>query len=307
MLPVKHMKIIRAHHLGMCFGVRNAINTALDIASEHPLSILGELVHNPDVVASLRGRGIRITHEINELRTLDVLVTAHGISRRRLNILNESGFRVWDATCPLVRKAQQAIRDLASDGYHPIVIGRRDHVEVRGLTEDLPEYDVVLTESDIRNLAQRPRLGVVAQTTQPIERVLHLLKLLRERFPVSELKFVDTVCPTTTLRRTAAVDLARECDAMVVVGGANSNNTRELADACRNVCGRVYHVERASDLRDEWFADIASVGITAGTSTPDGAIDEVEERLRAIAGEPVLETDQLSPEPMEKEGAMARL
>lgn len=301
------MKIIRAHHIGMCFGVRNAINTAFDIASEHPLSILGDLVHNPDVIASLRDRGIRIAREIKELRTLDVLVTAHGISHRRLNVLNESGFRVWDATCPLVRKAQQAIRDLASAGYHPVVIGRRDHVEVRGLTEDLPEYDVVLTESDIQKLAERPRLGVVAQTTQPIERVLHLLKLLRERFPLSELKFVDTVCPTTTLRRTAAVDLARECDAMVVVGGSNSNNTRELADACRAVCARVYHVERASDLREEWFADISLVGITAGTSTPDSAIDEVEERLRAVAGEPALESDQLPSEPIEKERVMARL
>jgi len=301
------MKIIRAHHIGMCFGVRNAINTAFDIASEHPLSILGDLVHNPDVVASLRDRGIRIAHEIKELRTLDVLVTAHGISHRRLNVLNESGFRVWDATCPLVRKAQQAIRNLASTGYHPVVIGRRDHVEVRGLTEDLPEYDVVLTESDLQNMAEWPKLGVVAQTTQPIERVLHLLELLRARFPRSELKFVDTVCPTTTLRRTAAVELARQCHAMVVVGGSNSNNTRELADACRKVCAHVYHVETAADLREEWFVDISLVGITAGTSTPDSAIDEVEERLRKIAGEQALETDQLSPEQMENESAMARL
>lgn len=277
------MNIFRDPQLGMCFGVRNAIALAIECATTRPVTVLGELVHNPDVLARLRHGGIQTAHEIDQIWTQDVLISAHGISGRRLGELKARGLVVWDATCPLVRAAQSAVRELAASGWHPVIVGKRDHVEVRGLTEDLEEFDIVLTEEDVCRLREQKRWGVVAQTTQPIDRVRYLVAALRNRFPCSEIRFVDTVCQTTKLRRAAALELARECEVVVVVGGVNSNNTRELAAACADHGARVYHVQSASDLRSEWFKGVGSVGLTAGTSTPDNVIDEVERQLRLIA------------------------
>ena len=137
-----------------------------------------------------------------------------------------------EATCPLVRVAHRAVADLARTGYHPVVVGKRDHVEVRGLTEDLDDFDVVLSEADVFELKERPRFGVAAQTTQPIEKVRALVELIRRRFPASEVRFIDTVCQPTKQRQNAAIELAQQSDVVVVIGGAHSNNTRELVRTC---------------------------------------------------------------------------
>jgi len=175
------------------------------------------------------------------------------------------------------------VRALLRDGYHPIIVGRRDHVEVRGLTDDLDAFDVVLDESDVLQLVERPRLGIAAQTTQPIERVRHLVALIRNRFPNSDVRFIDTVCLPTKQRQDAAVQLAGQCNVVVVVGGAASNNTRELVKTCGRFCARVHQVETAADVRPEWFLETDTVGVTAGTSTPDAVIDGVEAQIRSLA------------------------
>jgi len=279
------MNIIRASHLGMCFGVRDAIALALDHADAGPLTILGDLVHNPEVLTDLRAKGIVSANDINLVKTGTVMVTAHGASERMLASTRSRGLEVIEATCPLVHVAHRAVQQLLSEGYHPVIIGQRGHVEVLGLTGDLDEFDVVLTESDVQALDPRPRLGIAAQTTQPLEKVHHLVGLIRQRFPQSDIRFIDTVCQPTKLRQKAAVDLARQCDVVIVVGGANSNNTRELVTTCLRHCPRVHHVQAASDLLVEWFADAATVGVTAGTSTPESTIDRVDRRIREIAAE----------------------
>ena len=213
------MRILRAEHLGMCFGVRDAIELALEAAAHQPLTILGELVHNETVLDRLRARGIQLRDEPGEVGTPTVMITAHGASERRLSAVRGRGLRVLEATCSLVHAAHRAVAKLARDGFHPIVIGKRDHVEVRGLTEDLAEFDVVLTDDDVLQIKERSRLGVAAQTTQPTERVRHLVALIRQRFPKAEVRFVDTVCQPTKLRQHAAVELARQCDIVVVIGG----------------------------------------------------------------------------------------
>jgi 4-hydroxy-3-methylbut-2-enyl diphosphate reductase len=168
------------------------------------------------------------------------------------------------------------VLDLVARGYHPVVIGRRDHVEVRGLTEDLAECDVILDEDDLGQVQARAKFGVIAQTTQPIDRVQKLVDCLRARFPEAEVRFVDTVCQPTKLRQSAAVELARASDVVIVIGGAHSNNTQELAATCRKDCERVYQVQGPDDLRGTWFKPDDTIGITAGTSTPDSLIDAVE-------------------------------
>lgn len=273
------MKIIRAHSLGMCFGVRDAITLALQKSRQAPLTIFGDLVHNDTVLASLRQRGVKIQHEADKVPTPDVMITAHGASERTIGTLRNKGLNVVEATCPLVHHAHRVIQRLVQQQFHPVIIGKRDHVEVRGMTEDLAEFDVVLSAEDVSRLTERPRFGIAAQTTQPIEKVQELVELIRRRFPRSEVRFEDTVCQPTKQRQLAAVQMAKASDVVVVVGGSNSNNTRELVATCRRFCPRVHHVQTAADLQPEWFEGAETIGLTAGTSTPDITIDGVEHWL----------------------------
>jgi len=269
----------------MCFGVRDAIALALERARREPLTILGDLVHNETVLAELRARGVNIAQTAAALTTGEVMITAHGASAKAIEGVRASGLAVTEATCPLVHVAHRAVANLVREGFHPVVVGKRGHVEVRGVTEDLAEYDVVLTEADVFELRERPRFGIAAQTTQPIERVRHLVSLIRRRFPGSEVRFVDTVCQPTKQRQNAAVELAQRSEVVVVIGGAHSNNTQELVRTCEQHCARVHHVQTDGDLRPEWFEGAEMVGLTAGTSTPEATIAAVEDWLTRFAAE----------------------
>ena len=267
----------------MCFGVRDAIQLALEQANARPITVLGDLVHNETVLKTLREQGVKIEHQVAHVTTPTVLITAHGASEKALQQVKASGLQVMEATCPLVRHAHRALQQLVSEGFHPVVIGRRGHVEVKGLTEDLQTADIILNEEDLNVMSPRPRYGVIAQTTQPLMRVEKLVRALKERFPEAEVRFVDTVCQPTKQRQNAALDLARACDVVVVIGGVNSNNTQELVTSCRTHCDRVYQVQGPDDLKGTWFKAEDTIGITAGTSTPDPVIDAVEAWLTDFA------------------------
>lgn len=277
------LRVVRASHLGMCFGVRGAIARVLHAGACEPLTVLGDLVHNAAVLERLSASGIRFAREVAAVDTPVVAITAHGASARRLAEVRARGLKVLDATCPLVRTAHRAVSSFVREGFHPVVVGLREHVEVRGLTEDLEVFDVVSSEDDVERVAARPRFGVAAQTTQPIDRVRHLASLLQQRFPGAEVRVAETVCLPTRLRQEAAEALAVECDVVVVAGGATSNNTRELCATCRRHCRRVFQVQGPDDLRREWFDGAQVAGLTAGTSTPDDVIDAVEARMKGIA------------------------
>src|SRR5271155_1749292 len=222
------MKIIRAEHLGMCFGVRDAIALALETARHEPLTILGDLVHNETVLEELRANGIYIEQQPASVDTRTVMITAHGASERAINKTRVLGLNVLEATCPLVHVAHRNLAKLVREGFHPVIIGKRDHVEVRGITEDLDEFDVVLGEEDVEKLRERPRFGIISQTTQPIGRVRYLVRLVCRRFPNSEVRFMDTVCQPTKQRQSAAIEIAQKSDVVIVIGGTHSNNTHEL-------------------------------------------------------------------------------
>jgi 4-hydroxy-3-methylbut-2-enyl diphosphate reductase len=267
----------------MCFGVRDAIALAFEQADSGPLTILGDLVHNPTVLSALEAKGIAVAQHVDHVRTPTLMVTAHGTSERALAETRARGLKVVEATCPLVQVAHRAVTALARDGYHVVIIGQRDHVEVRGLTGDLDHFDVVLDEEDVQALAERPRIGIAAQTTQSIEKVRQLTASICRRFPHSDVRFIDTVCKPTKERQDAAVELARASDVVIVIGGKTSNNTRELVKTCARYCSRVHHVQTDADLSPEWFRDAQIVGITAGTSTPDDVIERVEARVGQVA------------------------
>jgi 4-hydroxy-3-methylbut-2-enyl diphosphate reductase len=277
------MKILRATHLGMCFGVRDALQLALDQSAVEPLTILGDLVHNESVLDGLRERGVQMAGNPDAVTTQSVMITAHGASHRTIDSIRDRGLNVIEATCPLVHAAHRAVGRLVNDGFHPVIIGKRDHAEVRGLTGDLAEFDVVIDERDVAILTERARFGIAAQTTQPIDRVRYLIRLIAQRFPRAQIRFADTVCQPTKQRQTAAIDMARKSDVVIVIGGAHSNNTRELVQTCSRFCRRIHHVQSAADLRADWFIEAETVGVTAGTSTPDILIEGVEKWLRDLA------------------------
>jgi 4-hydroxy-3-methylbut-2-enyl diphosphate reductase len=220
---------------------------------------------------------------MDEVKTRALLLTAHGTAQRVKLQLREQGFQVHDATCPLVKRAHKALDKLVEDGCFSVVIGQAGHVEVRGLVGDLDEYAIILSESDFTQLdepaARGVRFGIVAQTTQPVALVEELVARLRRRYPDNEVEFVDTVCQPTKDRQDAMERLVSESDAVVVVGGPNSNNTRKLTELARSRGRRAYQVASAAELRPEWFEGVNVVGITAGTSTPDPVIEEVKEWL----------------------------
>ncbi len=298
------MKILLADHFGMCFGVRDAIAQAEELAREGPLTILGELAHNPVVRERLRSQGIAeaspdatrstsnrggigilpMGHGLEAHATLQrVMITAHGASDAKREAWRAAGFDVADGTCPLVRHAHEQLKRLVAAGYFPVVIGKRGHVEVRGLTEDFPEAFIVDLAADASKLPPRSRYGIISQTTQPIAHVRALVSEIQKQNPQSEVRFVDTVCKPTKDRQLALRKLIAEAETIVVVGGRTSNNTRQLVETCRVAGRRAIHIERAEDLVAEDFAGVENVGLTAGTSTMRETVEAALKRLEKIS------------------------
>jgi 4-hydroxy-3-methylbut-2-enyl diphosphate reductase len=279
------MKIQLAEHYGLCFGVRDAIAQAEKLVAQAPLTILGELVHNPVVRDRLARRGVQETAQglpesVGDTR---VMITAHGASDAKREAWQRAGFAVADGTCPLVRHAHEKLRALVQAGYFPVVIGQPGHVEVLGLTGDFEGASVIEKEEDIERLPRHPRYGVVSQTTQPLDHVQAVVEAIRRSRPESDVAFHDTVCQPTKNRQTAMRRILTECDAVVVVGGRNSNNTRQLVHSARVAGREVFHIERAEELRPEWFRGCRCAGLTAGTSTLKETVAEVLARLEEIA------------------------
>src|SRR5437870_5163881 len=273
------MKVITAEHFGICFAVHDAIAQAQALAREAPLTILGELVHNPIVREQLRAQGVREDSSGDAPQTPRVMITAHGTSEKRREALSKRGLVVADGTCPLVRYAHDQLKRLVHDGYFPLVIGLADHVEVRGLIGDFADALVISEFSDIRNLPARPRYGIISQTTQPIERVRALVAEIARAHPKAEIRFADTVCKPTKDRQDALKKLIAVADVIVVVGGRQSNNTRQLVETCRAAGKRALHIERPEELQPEWFRGAAVVGLTGGTSTLPETVEAVRQRL----------------------------
>ena len=277
------MRVTVAKALGTCFGVQDAIALALDEAYKDNLTVDGKIVHNPQVVEDLRQHGVNIVDAIDaDVRTRNVMITAHGAPQSMHEKARERGFNVIDASCPLVLRVHKAIAQFVRDGYHPVVIGQETHVEVKGIVGDLEEYTVIASEDEIEALEGRDKIGIVCQMTQQIAYVEMLLDKIREKYPNIQIRFKDTVCQPTKDRQVAARELAAEVDLMIVIGGYNSSNTKKLKLVCDNLGIEAYHIERASQLKDEMFEDKEHVGITAGTSTPREVIEEVYEAILAL-------------------------
>jgi 4-hydroxy-3-methylbut-2-en-1-yl diphosphate reductase len=215
------------------------------------------------------------------------MITAHGVSDVERQRLLDAGKELIDTTCPLVTRVHKAAQALQEEGYHVLVIGKHGHVEVRGVVEDLSSFDVVGCADEVRRYPYN-RLGIVCQSTATARNVAQVRQAIALLNPHAEIRFVDTVCHPTKAHQQALEQLVEQVEAMVVVGGRNSNNTRELVKYCRDHGLPTWHVQTASDLDPADFAGYHVVGLTAGTSTLDSAIEEVKgvlERMHEVTEE----------------------
>lgn len=278
------MKIKRAEMAGFCFGVKRAIELALKAAQmDSGVYTLGPLIHNPQVIERLKAQGINpfeISRIPPDIKT--VIIRTHGVDRETNEYLNSLGIKVIDATCPFVKKAQQYAKLLHEEGYQVLILGDANHPEVVGIKSYAGSDAIVVAEPE-EIVKLRKRVGVVVQTTQPVEKLQRLLE--KAITLCKELKVYNTICNSTAQRLKETAELAGGVDIMLVIGGRNSANTTQLARLCESLGVRTYHIETADELKDEWFKGIQSVGVTAGASTPDWIIEGIINKLTGVKEE----------------------
>jgi len=275
------MEIKLADERGFCFGVRRAIDLAEKaVAEEGLLESLGAIVHNRQVVDSLEKRGLRTIRNLAEMKGNSLLVPSHGIAAGTLSQAEKRGLNIIDATCPIVRHAQQVAHRLYEEGFIVLVFGDASHTEVVGLLSRAGDRAIATT--DIPHFQSAPRrIGILSQTTQSQKKFSAFVSKLVESSlaALAEMRVFNTICDATGKRQAAALQLASEVDWMLVIGGQDSANTRHLAEICQSAGVRTHHIESASGLDSLALDKDLRVGITAGASTPEWVIEEVIRKL----------------------------
>jgi 4-hydroxy-3-methylbut-2-enyl diphosphate reductase len=278
-----------AERAGFCYGVRLAIDKAKHAAElGKDVTTLGQLVHNPGIKADLSERGIRTADLADQVEGGTLVVRAHGVPASEMDALRAKGqLEVIDATCTWVIQSQKAAAELAEQGYTVCIIGHEDHPEIKGVRSYAGEHHVVVDDVDRSTWERVPhtkKIGVLSQSTILPTKLEEFAAFCLRR--CHDLRVVNTVCPVTLTRQADSVVLAGQVDGMVVVGGKNSSNTRELAVKCREVCDEVIHIEDADELEREhgaWLAGKGSIGITGGTSTPEVDLEAVRDRIFSLS------------------------
>ncbi len=277
-------EIIVARSAGQCFGVKRAFNIAMEAArSRDSVVMLGDIVHNEHVVQRIDEAGVKVVRDIEgggNRGTL--LVRAHGAAPEIYERAREGGYKLLDATCPLVHEIHQVAREMEADGYSLIVIGDHGHDEVVGITGQVADAIVLAGPEEVADQVPKRlrKAGVVVQSTQNIENVQ---KILFELIPrVRELCYVDTICGPTKTHQRDIRDLPARCDVMVIVGSFTSANTCRLTEISMGINPNSHQVEDAKGLDPKWFDGAGSIGVTAGASTPDWIIEAVVTALEAL-------------------------
>src|SRR5437899_7969943 len=276
------MEVLLARENGFCFGVKKAVELT-EAAAETGKTVynLGQVVHNPKISERLAARGVKVIKEPADASDGIVVIRAHGVPPDVRKQIEDRGLECIDATCSLVLRAQRFTKQLADEGYRVIILGTREHPEVVGLLGFAPEATVVETKEEWDKLRRMEKAGVVSQSTQPPwafkELVSHVSEIAQET------KIFNTVCPVTVKRQHAASELAEQVNTIIVVGGKNSANTRELVNLAKMQGRNAYHIEHADELRSEWVRGEERVGLIGGCSTPMETLLEVKERAEKLA------------------------
>jgi 4-hydroxy-3-methylbut-2-enyl diphosphate reductase len=282
------MEILLARDMGFCWGVRRAIDIIEKAAAEKgEITSLGPIVHNPQVVRDLEGKGVCVTSGPLDGAAGPVAITAHGVGPQTLEEARSRSSEVVDTTCPIVTRSQRWARKMAAAGFTVVVFGDPKHREVKGVLAWAGGNALALRDGDRIPDDLPTHLAIISQTTQGPERfALFVSNLMQKRVgEISELRVVNTLCDVTSSQQAAARELAQEVDLILVVGGRSSANTRHLLKVCREEGATAHQIESAEELRAEWLQGCQRLGVTAGASTPDSAVETVVRRVQEIAQE----------------------
>ena len=276
------MSVRIAKNSGFCFGVKRAIKIALEAAKEnHDIVTLGPIIHNPQMVERMEKEGIHRVNDISQLNNRPTIIRSHGVDKNVLEKLHQEGIEIINATCPYVSKTQQYAQKLSENGYQIIIMGDKTHPEVIALKSYVKgEAIIVKKDYEIKNKKFK-NVGVISQTTRNIEDFQDLVKTLIPR--CEELHVINTICHATSIRQKSTLELARESDLMIVVGGKNSSNTKMLAKISKKFI-ETFHIEISCEIEKKWFKNRSKIGITAGASTPDWIIVEVYNKIIKCMG-----------------------
>ena len=280
------IEIEKARELGFCFGVRRAIKIIETAAKEHERIVtLGPIVHNRMVVTKLAEMGVSVSSDLSQLQDRTIAIASHGVSPELLSQIQAQQLSVVDTTCPIVRSAQRAAKRLAEAGFGVVIFGEATHPEVKGLLGWAGnEAAATLHGEEVANFSLPRRLGILSQTTQNRSQFAEFTnRVISVAFPyVQELRIINTLCEETQKRQEAALELAGKSELMIVVGGHNSANTQRLAETCSSIV-ETYLIETAAEIEEERLVGRHRIGVTAGASTPDEAIEEVILKLKSFA------------------------
>ena len=246
-----------------------------------PVNTLGPLIHNPLVVNDLESIGVGTASSVSEVEEGTLIIRAHGVVPSVVEDARTRGLDVLDATCPYVKKVHNAAERLVREGYQLIVVGESGHPEVEGIMGHAgDDAHVVSVPGDLDAIDLSRKVGVVVQTTQTPGALADVVAELSKR--TMDLRVINTICSATQERQDSAAELARRVDAMIVVGGKNSGNTRRLAEICTAACPKTHHIEDASEIEAAWFDGVSHIGVTAGASTPASHIERALVRMRSL-------------------------
>jgi 4-hydroxy-3-methylbut-2-enyl diphosphate reductase len=277
------MDVKIAKTAGFCWGVRRTVDKVMEVADQRrgPVVTLGPIIHNPQAVARFREKGVGTVNAVADVSDgTTIVVRTHGAIREEIETAEARGLDVVDGTCPYVKYPQAVAQRLSREGYHVVIVGDANHAEIKGVLSYVEGGCTVVKPGGPIPEIDAKKVAVIAQTTcigADFERVVGALAARHK-----EVRAVNTICNDTEERQADARALAREVDAIVVVGGKNSANTRHLAEICRELQPRTWHVETEAELRPEWFAGCRTVGISAGASTPDWVVEGVAGWLRSL-------------------------
>ena len=284
------MKVIKAKTAGFCFGVKRAVDTVYEQLRKKKdgerIYTYGPIIHNEEVIKDMEAKGVEVLRSEEELESLrggTVIIRSHGVEKRIYDILNEKHVRIVDATCPFVRKIHNIVQEQGRDGRYIVIIGNPEHPEVQGIKGWAGEQVCVIQDrADAEKFSTdgNEKICIVSQTTFNYNKFKDLVEIISEKsYDVSVL---NTICNATKERQTEAQSIAESVDAMIVIGDKHSSNTQKLFEICRKACNNTYYIQTLGDLDLNQLGSVETVGITAGASTPNNIIEEVQNNVRII-------------------------
>ena len=282
------MKVIKAKTAGFCFGVKRAVDTVYEQVDtcSGPIYTYGPIIHNEEVVKDMESKGVvvlRTEEELDDISGGTVIIRSHGVEKRIYDRLEAKGIRIVDATCPFVKKIHNIVQKESAAGKYILIIGSPDHPEVIGIRGWSGEHAAVVQNADdIENIdfSKNRKICVVSQTTFNYNKFKDLVEIIKKKsYDVSVL---NTICNATKERQTEAKSIAESVDAMIVIGDKHSSNTQKLFEICRKACNNTYYIQTLDDLDLNQLGSVETVGITAGASTPNNIIEEVQNNVRII-------------------------